>query len=68
MVEYLCLAHQVNMTELKKKCMDWIWMYVHWDDIKEEKEVTELNRDECRQMMWELMNYGFSNDKSTLKF
>ena len=63
MVEYLCLAHQVNMTDLKNKCMEW--MHIHWNTIKGEIEVIELNSEEGRQMMWELMNYIFSNDKST---
>ena len=40
MVEYLYLAHQVNMVELKNKCM--YWLIDHWDTMKKEKEIENM--------------------------
>ena len=59
MVEYLCLSHQVNMVELKKKCMDWL--SDHWDTMKKEREINDMwDTREGKQILSELLEYSMS--------
>ena len=50
------MAHHVNMSELKKRCMEWL--HCQWDTVEEQKEIKDLmENEEGKQIMSELLNY-----------
>ena len=59
MIEYLCLAHQLKMVELKGYCMEWL--SDRWDTVRELKEIQDLKGNNVgREIIWELLDYEMS--------
>ena len=61
MVNYLCLAQEVNMAELKTNCMDWL--RDRWDTINEKKEIKDLLGIKEGQVICELLNYAMNRKR-----
>ena len=54
-VDYLRLAYEANMTELKIVCMEWL--RDRWHTVKGEDDVKQLMNDEDgKEIIWDFMD------------
>ena len=62
-IAYFCLAHQLNMAELKNQCM--VWLIDQWGKVESRQEIeTMRDSQEGRQILQELEDY--KNEQESL--